>query len=200
MLFARQNLKGLHYAVGTDYAANGSWKIIEPNSAVCNEIIARAYRGDGKYTGFSDFPVEMSNQARWFDQHGWLTRDKNAGHVGDVIFFGDVTASGKRHAVLITEIRIGADGTTQYRIISAHHGEERDDQGNVIQEERVSDESKDYYTIDRLSGREFNKRFYGIGSIDSPPAALDFDYESNERGYEAYYAAPPDHTHPGAGS
>ncbi len=168
MQYGIHHLIGLSYKVGCSYASGGNWKVTDENSVVCNEIVARAYRGDSQYPGFADFPIEMGDQVDWFQKQGWSTEDVSKGQVGDVIFFGKPYDQGERHAMVITGVKDG-----KYKVLQAHHPKRpkkdkngkfvKDEKGNLVWEDEEKSDESGYFSIGKLE--EWYGTFYTIGSV-----------------------------------
>ena len=146
--YARNNLIGLEYAPGITGYPDSDWQISNPNQVVCNEFVAIAYRE----AGHLDFPVRMDKQVEWFLKNGWFSTDINSGEVGDVLFFGDINTPGKRHEVMIVEVKI-VNGVKMYRIMGARNPD------------NPSTEFKSFNTINSYETKWFKLKFYGIGSV-----------------------------------
>ena len=155
--YAKKNLIGLTYGSGISGYPNSDWQIANSSQVVCNEFVAIAYRE----AGHSDFPVRMDKQVSWFKDNGWFTTDKNAGEIGDALFFGDVSTAGKRHVVLIADVKDGKNGQKLYRIMGARNSNKKSTLFNS------------YNTIDTYQKWFGGKKFAGIGSVQK---------ENNESG------------------
>jgi RHS repeat-associated protein len=126
----------------------------EINSLVCNEFVFASYRA----AGHEDFPYAISDQADWFHKNNWLSVDENSGEKGDVIFFGDISKSGRRHVVLIDDykdVEINGKVIRKYKVRGAGGG--------------GSKKYAYYKSIKEYNSGSWwpDKPFWGIGSVQN---------------------------------
>ena len=183
--YALEYLRGLDYKPGLQYIdLNTNWNVLNDNSAECNEIIARAYRGDESHRGWADFAGPMKSQVDWFQNHGWFFSDgakaRSVADVGDALYYGDIhdkDPHGHRHAAIIVAVTV-QNGVKKYRILYARHqGKE-----SIVSHFLTFDALENYFGT--------NLPFEGLGSVQQSDARDLGLFGEQQDKYDASHGSP----------